>query len=87
MKAKPVSKTSLTRRQKDKQNAKHSVYLAGLLDQISDALISTDMDFRVGMEYSRGEYLWAENIYGRKAAEVLGHTSGEFIQTEYWILT
>lgn len=78
MKAKSSSKTDLTRGQNDKQKAEQSVYLASLLDQISDALISTDMDFRV-LEWNTA----AENIYGWQSTEVLDKPLGEIIQNEY----
>ena len=53
-------------------------YLASLLGDVSDAIISTDADFIV-RSWNRS----AEAIYGWSEAEVLGRSTGEVLQTRY----
>ena len=53
-------------------------YLANLVENVSDAVISSDMDFTI-KSWNKG----AESIYGWKAEEVLGKTVGEVIRIEY----
>ena len=75
-KSKPVTETDKVSRHKKDDD--RTFYLAGLIDHISDALISTDLEFNI-LEWNRA----AESMYGWKAAEVMGHPSGEFLQGEY----
>ena len=61
-----------------KQKQQHIAYQAGLINDVSDALISTDMQLKV--------VTWntaAEKIYGWKADEVIGHDLNDFLKTEY----
>src|SRR5215216_5561867 len=53
-------------------------YLASLIDNISDALISTDLEFNV-LEWNAA----AESMYGWTSAEAIGHSLGEFVRSEY----
>ncbi len=53
-------------------------YQAAILDQIADAVISTDMTFTV-----RSWNKAAERVYGYPAEEVLNHNVGDFIETIY----
>ena len=53
-------------------------YHASLLDNIDDAVISTDMKFNV-LSWNKS----AENIYGWRADEVIGKPLGEFFKPEY----
>ena len=53
-------------------------YLSSLIDNISDAWISTDLDFNI-LEWN----LAARSMYGWEAAEVIGHPLGEFMQSDY----
>lgn len=55
-----------------------SLYLASLVQNISDALISTDLDSRI-IEWNPA----AELMYGWKAEDVKGHIHNEFTQNEY----
>jgi PAS domain S-box-containing protein len=51
---------------------------ARLIEDVSDAIIATDMQFHI--------LTWnpaAENMYGWKASEVTGHSLNEFVQSEY----
>ncbi len=57
-------------------------YHADLLDRISDAIISTDAQFRI-LSWNRA----AEAIFGWTADEVMGKTSPELLRTEYGSLT
>lgn len=71
-------KTDRTKTRNKKQDEERILYLAGLLEQISDAVISTDMEFRV-LEWNAA----AEVVYGWSADEVTGHPVRDFVQTEY----
>lgn len=73
-----VSKIDPAHGRENEREVVRNLYLASLLEQISDALISTDMDFRV-LEWN----VAAENMYGWKSEEAVGHITGEIIQTEY----
>jgi PAS domain S-box-containing protein len=53
-------------------------YQADLLDDVSDAIISTDLDFRI-ISWNKA----AENLYGRKAQDVIGKTVTHVTQLEY----
>lgn len=53
-------------------------YQAGLVEDVSDAIISTDMQFHI-LNWNTA----AEHMYGWKSFEVLGHTLNEFVQNEY----
>ncbi|MBC8228456.1 PAS domain S-box protein, partial [bacterium] len=53
-------------------------YQANLLENVSDAIISTDMDFVI---QSWNEA--AEKMYGWKAPEVIGKPLGELVKSEY----
>ena len=57
-------------------------HLASLVNGISDALISTDMQFNI-LEWNAA----AENMYGWTEAEVTGHLLQEFVQSEYVDIT
>lgn len=55
-----------------------TAYQAGLIEDVSDALISSDMQFKV--------VIWnpaAEKIYQWKASEVMGNSLENILQTEY----
>lgn len=53
-------------------------YQASLIDNVSDAIFSSDMEFRI-KSWNRA----AERIYGWSAKEVIGRLSGEVLRTEY----
>lgn len=53
-------------------------YLAGLLDKVSDAIISTDQDFRI-LSWNKA----AEQIYGWRAEEVIGQDANAVIRPEH----
>jgi PAS domain S-box-containing protein len=53
-------------------------YQAGLLENVSDAIISTDMDYRI-VSWNRA----AEIVYGWYAEEVIGRPLHEVIPSEY----
>lgn len=53
-------------------------YQAGLLDIISDAVISTTLDFRI-LTWNRA----AEQIYGYAAEEVMGQPLPNYVDTKY----
>jgi PAS domain S-box-containing protein len=53
-------------------------YHASLLENVSDAVISTDMDFKI-VSWNKG----AEEIYGWRAEEVIGKPGAEIIAAEY----
>jgi PAS domain S-box-containing protein len=53
-------------------------YQASLQDNVSDAVIVTDTEFRI-QSWNRA----AERIYGRIAQEVLGKSAPEILQTEF----
>ena len=72
------AKTKSSKASIDNQSKHHSSYLASLIYNISDALISTDMDFHI-IEWNPA----AESMYGWTAVEVRGRTVGEFLRTEY----
>jgi PAS domain S-box-containing protein len=71
------SKVNASKEWRD-QDDKRVLYLISLMDNITDALISTDIKFNI-LEWNAA----AESIYGWKATEVTGHPLQEFIQTEY----
>ncbi|MFA5858885.1 MAG: PAS domain S-box protein, partial [Elusimicrobiota bacterium] len=61
-----------------KQNGEKLQYSANLLENISDALIATDMQYNI--------QFWnkmAEKQYGWAASEVIGHPMEMFIQNDY----
>lgn len=78
MTPKPKRNSNLDKSSARNQSTDRLAYLAHLLDNISDALISTDMEFKV-LEWNAA----AESMYGWKATEVMGRPAGEFILTEY----
>ncbi len=53
-------------------------YQATLLNHISDAVIATDLDFRI-TSWNRG----AESMYGWKTDEVVGQLASEYLATDY----
>ncbi len=53
-------------------------YYAGLQEQVSDAVIATDLDFRI-RSWNRA----AEAVYGWRAAEVMGKSVTEVLRTHY----
>jgi PAS domain S-box-containing protein len=53
-------------------------YQGELLEQVSDAVISTDQDYHI-----RSWNKAAESIFGWKAEEVIGKPATQFIQTQY----
>lgn len=61
-----------------RQAEEHIHYQANLLENVSDAIIATDLDSKV----TRWN-LAAEEIYGWRASEVLGKPLNEILQTEY----
>lgn len=67
--------TDITER---KQAEEQLHYQAFLLDNVQDAVISTDTNFRI-RTWNRG----AEQLYGWLAIEVIGRTVGELFQTAY----
>ena len=75
-KSKATAKTSKVSARKSDHD--RIFYLASLIDNISDALISTDLEFKV-LEWKAA----AEAMYGWTAAEVIGHQSGDFIHSKY----
>lgn len=62
--------------QKRAEKALH--YQAGLLEAVSDAVISTDNDFRIA-SWNRA----AEDMYGWRSDEVIGKAFGEIVPVEY----
>ncbi len=63
---------------KSRQGKERIQYLASLINHISDALISTNMESNI-LEWNPV----AENIYRWRAAEVTGWPMNKFIQTDY----
>lgn len=61
-----------------KQAEEQLRYQAFLLENVQDAVISTDTHFRI-VTWNRG----AEQLYGWLAIEVIGRTVGELLQTAY----
>ena len=61
-----------------REQQKQIRYHAGLVENVSDAIISTDMQFHIQSWNAA-----AERMYGWKAAEVIGHVMREFVQNEY----
>lgn len=61
-----------------KQAEEQLRYQAFLLENVQDAVISTDTQFRI-VTWNRG----AEQLYGWLAIEVIGRTVGELLQTTY----
>ena len=57
------------------ETLRHQAYL---LENVSDAIISSDVDFEI-QSWNRA----AEEIYGWRADEVLGKTIGDVVQPEY----
>jgi PAS domain S-box-containing protein len=57
-------------------------YQAGILEQVNDAVITSDENFFITSWNSA-----AERIYGWKAAEVIGKRSGEILRTEFFNAT
>jgi PAS domain S-box-containing protein len=60
------------------KHAQSLCYQAELLDKVSDAIVSTDANFRI-TSWSRA----AERIYGWKAEEALGKVADELFRTEF----
>jgi PAS domain S-box-containing protein len=67
--------TDITER---KQAEEQLRYQATLLAQVSDAIISTDLDFNI-----RSWNVAAERMYGWRADEAIGQDAIEFLQTEF----
>lgn len=67
--------TDITERKQAEEKLR---YQAFLLENVQDAVISTDMNFRI-VTWNRG----AEQIYGWLAIEVIGRHVGELLQTAY----
>ncbi|HLL60626.1 MAG TPA: PAS domain S-box protein [Candidatus Nitrosocosmicus sp.] len=63
---------------KQKRNDEILQYHASLSQSISDAVISTDMDFKI-MSWNQA----AEDLYGWSENEVLGHHAPKILATEY----
>lgn len=61
-----------------KETERQLVYLAGLLDNVSDAVISTDLDFRI-----RSWNQAATELYGYSLDEAQGTPVGDLLRTEY----
>src|SRR5215208_8510839 len=61
-----------------KQGTDPNSYFVSLFNRISDALVATDLDFKI-LEWNPA----AEELYGWKNADVLGLPLREFIQNEY----
>ncbi len=61
------------------ERQKHINHQAGLIADVSDAIISTDMQFRI-LSWNTA----AEHMYGWKASEVIGRGMREFVQSEYF---
>ncbi len=72
-KAQPAAATS-----PDPQPEALTLYKANLLDQVSEAVISTDTNFNI-LSWNRA----AEQIYGWRADEVVGKPMRLFLPTEY----
>ncbi|MBI5352895.1 MAG: PAS domain S-box protein [Chloroflexi bacterium] len=82
-KSQSIDKTSKAKAESSKDSARKQdderiSYLASLVDNISDALISTGMEFNI-LNWNAA----AESMYGWRAAEVSGRPMREFIQNEY----
>ncbi len=61
-----------------REQQKQIRYQAGLVEDVSDAIISSDMQFHI-LSWNAA----AEHLYGWEASEVLGHRLAEFVQSEY----
>jgi PAS domain S-box-containing protein len=61
-----------------KAQERHLRYHASIQESVSDAVIATDMDFRI-QSWNRA----AEAIYGWSAAEAIGKPVNEIVQTTY----
>jgi PAS domain S-box-containing protein len=61
-----------------KQAEERIRYLANLVENVSDAIISSDLDFNI-KSWNKG----AESIYGWRASEVMGKRVGEVTHIEY----
>ncbi len=61
-----------------REQQKQIRYQAGLVEDVYDAIISTDMQFHIQSWNAA-----AERMYGWKASEVIGHVMREFVQNEY----
>lgn len=69
----------LLARQLERQQLKQQIlYQANLLQNVSDAVISTDMNFRI-LSFNPA----AENLYGWRAEEAIGQLLDDLILTEY----
>jgi len=63
----------------DRKKAEEKIkYQAKLVDSISDAIISTDLDFNI-LSWNKA----AENIYGWKSDDVIGELVADILKTEY----
>ncbi len=61
-----------------KRNEADLIYHAGLIENVSDAIISTDVNFRI-KSWNKS----AEKIYGWKSEETIGKLVSEILPTEY----
>lgn len=69
----------LSREMKTLQKKQEQIrYQAGLVENVFDAIISTDMQFHI-----QSWNVAAERMYGWQASEVMGHLMAEFVQNEY----
>jgi PAS domain S-box-containing protein len=76
---KPIRLTGVTQDiTKQKEAEERLRYAATLTENIADAIIGTDMDYKI-TRWNKG----AENLYGHTEAEVLGKPAREIIPTQY----
>jgi PAS domain S-box-containing protein len=61
-----------------KEAAARDQYLAAVLEHVSDAIISTDPEFRI-RSWNKG----AEQLYGWRGEEVIGQVFSEVVHTDY----
>jgi PAS domain S-box-containing protein len=76
--AKPKKTGKTSPRMDNHQDDERVNYLASLVNNISDALISTDINFHI-LEWNAA----AEEMYGWRAEEVIGRLLQELVQSEY----
>ncbi|MFN8445918.1 MAG: PAS domain S-box protein [Caldilineaceae bacterium] len=67
--------TDITERKAAEAQLKRQAFL---LENVGDAIFSTDMDFRI-LTWNRG----AEEIYGRSAGEVIGQRARDLLRPDY----